>query len=122
MQNPVSLIRMDSESMGRYVEFVADQLLSSLGCEKFYAAQVRPPGHIPCLATRMDSFVASGLDLKTCGFPANVCQKQNPFDWMEQQRRSTASASHQSAPVASDHASMMGSMGAGLTFAMDDDF
>ncbi len=33
---PVSLIGMNAEMMGQYIEFVADRLLMSLGCEKAY--------------------------------------------------------------------------------------
>jgi len=33
---PVSLIGMNAELMGQYIEFVADRLLLSLGCEKAY--------------------------------------------------------------------------------------
>lgn len=33
---PVSLIGMNAEMMGQYIEFVADRLLMSLGCEKEY--------------------------------------------------------------------------------------
>ncbi len=33
---PVSLIGMNAELMGQYIEFVADRLLMSLGCEKAY--------------------------------------------------------------------------------------
>lgn len=33
---PVSLIGMNAEMMGQYIEFVADRLLISLGCEKAY--------------------------------------------------------------------------------------
>jgi ribonucleoside-diphosphate reductase beta chain len=33
---PVSLIGMNAEMMGQYIEFVADRLLVSLGCEKAY--------------------------------------------------------------------------------------
>lgn len=33
---PVSLIGMNAELMGQYIEFVADRLLVSLGCEKHY--------------------------------------------------------------------------------------
>lgn len=33
---PVSLIGMNAELMGQYIEFVADRLLMSLGCEKVY--------------------------------------------------------------------------------------
>jgi len=33
---PVSLIGMNAEMMGQYIEFVADRLLMSLGCEKVY--------------------------------------------------------------------------------------
>jgi ribonucleoside-diphosphate reductase beta chain len=33
---PVSLIGMNAELMGQYIEFVADRLLVSLGCEKAY--------------------------------------------------------------------------------------
>ena len=36
---PVSLIGMNSEMMCRYIEFVADRLLSALGCEKQYHAE-----------------------------------------------------------------------------------
>jgi ribonucleoside-diphosphate reductase beta chain len=35
---PVSLIGMNAELMGQYIEFVADRLLQSLGCNKFYNA------------------------------------------------------------------------------------
>ena len=35
---PVSLIGMNAELMGQYIEFVADRLLLSLGCDKFYNA------------------------------------------------------------------------------------
>ncbi len=35
---PVSLIGMNAELMGQYIEFVADRLLQSLGCDKFYNA------------------------------------------------------------------------------------
>jgi ribonucleoside-diphosphate reductase beta chain len=35
---PVSLIGMNSESMCKYIEFVADRLLISLGCPKIYNA------------------------------------------------------------------------------------
>lgn len=35
---PVSLIGMNAELMGQYIEFVADRLLVSLGCDKFYNA------------------------------------------------------------------------------------
>lgn len=33
---PVSLIGMNADTMSEYIEFVADRLLSSLGCEKHY--------------------------------------------------------------------------------------
>lgn len=33
---PVSLIGMNAEMMGQYIEFVADRLLMSLGCDKAY--------------------------------------------------------------------------------------
>lgn len=33
---PVSLIGMNCKSMSQYIEFVADRLLTELGCEKFY--------------------------------------------------------------------------------------
>ena len=33
---PVSLIGMNAEMMSQYIEFVADRLLMSLGCEKAY--------------------------------------------------------------------------------------
>jgi len=33
---PVSLIGMNAETMSQYIEFVADRLLMSLGCEKVY--------------------------------------------------------------------------------------
>jgi ribonucleoside-diphosphate reductase beta chain len=35
---PVSLIGMNAELMGQYIEFCADRLLLSLGCDKFYNA------------------------------------------------------------------------------------
>ncbi|MGJ8660947.1 MAG: ribonucleotide-diphosphate reductase subunit beta [Bacteroidota bacterium] len=35
---PVRLIGMNSESMGQYIEFVADRLLNELGCEKEFDA------------------------------------------------------------------------------------
>lgn len=35
---PVKLIGMDAEQMSQYIEFVADQLLVELGCEKTYGA------------------------------------------------------------------------------------
>jgi len=35
---PVSLIGMNAEQMGQYVEFVADRLLLELGCEQIYFA------------------------------------------------------------------------------------
>lgn len=36
---PVSLIGMNSELMGQYIEFVADRLLVALGCAKVYGVQ-----------------------------------------------------------------------------------
>jgi len=36
---PVSLIGMNSELMGQYIEFVADRLLVALGCAKVYGAK-----------------------------------------------------------------------------------
>ena len=33
---PVSLIGMNSQLMAQYIEFVADRLLVSLGCQKIY--------------------------------------------------------------------------------------
>jgi ribonucleotide reductase beta subunit family protein with ferritin-like domain len=36
---PVSLIGMNKDLMGQYVEFVADRLLVSLGCRKMYGAK-----------------------------------------------------------------------------------
>ena len=35
---PVALIGMNAKLMGEYIEFVADRLLQSLGCEKYYNA------------------------------------------------------------------------------------
>lgn len=35
---PVSLIGMNGDMMGQYIEFVADRLLSSLGCERHFGA------------------------------------------------------------------------------------
>lgn len=35
---PVRLIGMNSDAMGQYIEFVADRLLSELGCEKVFNA------------------------------------------------------------------------------------
>ena len=35
---PVRLIGMNSESMGQYIEFVADRLLMELGCDKVFNA------------------------------------------------------------------------------------
>jgi ribonucleoside-diphosphate reductase beta chain len=35
---PVRLIGMNSDSMGQYIEFVADRLLNELGCEKVFNA------------------------------------------------------------------------------------
>jgi ribonucleoside-diphosphate reductase beta chain len=35
---PVGLIGMNSKSMSQYIEFVADRLLVSLGCDKYYNA------------------------------------------------------------------------------------
>ena len=36
---PVSLIGMNDELMTKYIEFVADRLLTSLGCAKMYNAE-----------------------------------------------------------------------------------
>ena len=36
---PVRLIGMNHELMSQYIEFVADRLLASLGCEKTYNVQ-----------------------------------------------------------------------------------
>ncbi len=36
---PVSLIGMNSELMGQYIEFVADRLLVALGCAKVYGSK-----------------------------------------------------------------------------------
>lgn len=36
---PVSLIGMNSDAMSSYIEFVADRLLSDLGCPKLYNAK-----------------------------------------------------------------------------------
>lgn len=36
---PVRLIGMNSELMSKYIEFVADRLLVSLGCEKYYNSE-----------------------------------------------------------------------------------
>ena len=36
---PVSLIGMNSNEMGLYIEFVADRLLCALGCDKAYHTQ-----------------------------------------------------------------------------------
>ena len=33
---PVDLIGMNSKLMGQYIEFVADRLLMSLGCDRHY--------------------------------------------------------------------------------------
>lgn len=35
---PVSLIGMNAELMGQYIEFVADRLVTALGCEKIYGS------------------------------------------------------------------------------------
>uniref|UniRef100_T1K150 Uncharacterized protein n=1 Tax=Tetranychus urticae TaxID=32264 RepID=T1K150_TETUR len=37
---PVSLIGMNEKLMSQYIEFVADRLLTDLGCEKHYKISI----------------------------------------------------------------------------------